>query len=38
MEAFEPARALYKKVGFVPCGPFGDYKASPDNTFMALAL
>jgi hypothetical protein len=24
--------------GLVPCGPFGDYRASPDNTFMTLRL
>lgn len=38
MEAFEPARLLYASVGFVPCGPFGDYEESPDNTFMTLVL
>ena len=38
MEAFAPARALYANVGFEPCGPFGDYAESPDNTFMTLEL
>ena len=38
MEAFGPARSLYASVGFVPCGPFGDYRESPDNTFMTLVL
>jgi putative acetyltransferase len=38
MEAFAPARALYANAGFEPCGPFGDYTASDDNTFMTLAL
>lgn len=37
-EAFLPARALYASAGFVACGPFGDYRASPHNTFMTLAL
>lgn len=36
--AFMPAHALYASVGFVACEPFGDYAASPDNTFMTLAL
>lgn len=35
---FAPARALYAAAGFEPCGPFGDYAESPDNTFMTLAL
>jgi putative acetyltransferase len=38
MAAFAPARALYASVGFTPCGPFGDYRPSPDNTFMTLLL
>ena len=37
-EAFEPARALYASAGFVPCGPFGDYEATPHNVFMTRAL
>jgi putative acetyltransferase len=37
-DAFAPARALYARAGFVPSGPFGDYAASPDNTFMTLGL
>ncbi len=36
--AFAAARALYASVGFVPCGPFGDYTESPFNTFMTLTL
>ncbi len=36
--AFAPARALYESAGFTPCGPFADYKATPDNTFMTLDL
>jgi putative acetyltransferase len=37
-EAFGPARSLYGGAGFTPCGPFGDYRASPDNAFMTLSL
>jgi putative acetyltransferase len=37
-DAFGPARELYATAGFVPCGAFGDYAESPDNTFMTLAL
>jgi putative acetyltransferase len=37
-DAFVPARALYRSVGFTSCGPFGDYRPSPDNEFMTLAL
>lgn len=37
-EEFLAARRLYAKAGFVPCGEFGDYRASPYNTFMTLAL
>ena len=37
-EAFEPARSLYAGMGFVPCGPFGDYVETPDNTFMTRVL
>ena len=38
MAAFAPARALYASMGFVPCGPFGGYRETPDNTFMTLWL
>jgi putative acetyltransferase len=37
-EAFEPARTLYASAGFVPCGPFGEYEATPDNVFMTRSL
>jgi putative acetyltransferase len=37
-EAFVPARSLYAAAGFVPCGPFGEYAATPDNVFMTLML
>jgi putative acetyltransferase len=36
--AFAPARALCAAAGFKPCGPFGDYLASPNSTFMTLSL
>lgn len=35
---YAPARALYDDVGFVPCGPFADYKPSEHNLFMTLEL
>ena len=38
MAAFAPARSLYAKVGFTPCGPFGDYSGSPNSAFMSLLL
>lgn len=31
---FEPARELYAKHGFQPCGPFGDYREDPNSVFM----
>ena len=36
--AFDPARRLYARYGFVECGPFGDYVADPYSTFMTLHL
>jgi putative acetyltransferase len=38
MDAFAPARSLYASAGFRPCGPFGDYRPSRNNTFMTLSL
>lgn len=38
MREFALARRLYERAGFLPCGPFGDYKPSPHNTFMTLSL
>lgn len=35
---FAGAVALYRAHGFVPCGPFGDYAASPENRFLTLSL
>ena len=36
--AFAPARSLYTRAGFSPCGPFGDYSPSPNSTFMTRIL
>jgi putative acetyltransferase len=36
--AFEPAHRLYASVGFVCCGPFGQYVDDPFSVFMTLAL
>lgn len=36
--AFTPAVELYKKYGFVECGPFGDYKLDPFSQFYTKAL
>lgn len=36
--AFAPARALYRRFGFVDCGPFADYRASEHNQFFARPL
>lgn len=38
MNAFAPARSLYAKVGFAPCGPFADYGFSPSSTWMTINL
>jgi putative acetyltransferase len=37
-EEFQPARSLYESLGFRSCEPYGDYLASPYNTFMTIAL
>ncbi len=37
-DEFVPARSLYARLGFTPCGPFGDYRTSPYNTFMTIDL
>lgn len=36
--AYAPARALYKRYGFVRCPPFGGYLADPNSVFMTRAL
>ncbi|MCB9598193.1 MAG: GNAT family N-acetyltransferase [Sandaracinaceae bacterium] len=38
MPAFEPARALYARYGFEPCGPFHDYADDPNSVFMTRRL
>jgi putative acetyltransferase len=37
-EEFEPARALYRRFGFVSCEPFGDYREDPNSVFMTRSL
>lgn len=37
-EPFAPARAMYERAGFTPCGPFGDYELSEFNRCYSLAL
>jgi putative acetyltransferase len=36
--AFAPARRLYASAGFRPCGPFADYRPSPNSAYMTLTL
>ena len=38
MAEFAPARALYERAGFEPCEPFGDYRDSPNSTYMTLRI
>jgi putative acetyltransferase len=35
---FVPARAFYRRHGFVECGPFADYKPDPNSVFMTRML
>lgn len=35
---FAPARALYERYGFTPCGPFGNYGEDPNSVFMTRSL
>lgn len=35
---FHPARALYRRHGFVECPPFGDYVDDPNSLFMTREL
>jgi putative acetyltransferase len=37
-DGFEPARQLYARAGFTPCGPFGGYRPDPNSCFMTLLL
>ena len=38
MAFFQPAVALYRKYGFLPCPPFGEYREDPNSLFMSLVL
>lgn len=38
MAFFEPARRLYRKFGFEPCGPFAAYKDDPNSVFLTKFL
>ena len=38
MAAFAPARSLYTRFGFQPCGPFADYVEDPNSVFMTREL
>jgi putative acetyltransferase len=38
MDAFAAARALYRKAGFEPCPPFGQYTLNPYSVCMTLTL
>jgi len=38
MDAFAPARQLYARFGFQPCGPFADYVEDPHSVFMTREL
>ena len=38
MDAFAPARALYRSAGFVPCAPFGEHTANANSVCMSLRL
>ena len=35
---FAPARAMYAKFGFEPCGPFANYVDDPNSVYMVLSL
>jgi putative acetyltransferase len=37
-QAFAPARTLYAKNGFAPCGPFAGYVEDPYSVFMTKML
>ena len=36
--AFEPAIAMYRRFGFVECGPFADYREDPFSRFMSKVI
>ena len=35
---FAPAHRLYTRAGFVPCGPFADYRPDPHSAYFRLDL
>ena len=35
---FAPARAMYAKFGFEPCGPFANYTDDPNSVYLVLDL
>ena len=35
---FAPARALYERFAFTPCGPFATYREDPNSVFMTRSL
>lgn len=35
---FDPARAFYRRHGFIECEPFADYVLDPNSVFMSLDL
>ncbi|MBP6405368.1 MAG: GNAT family N-acetyltransferase [Ramlibacter sp.] len=37
-DAFEPARQLYARFGFVPCPPFEGYTDDPNSVFMSRPM
>ena len=37
-EFFAPARRLYERHGFTPCGPFDDYADDPNSAFFTRRL
>ncbi len=36
--SFAPARAFYRRAGFVECAPFAHYREDPNSTFMMRVL
>lgn len=38
MEYFAPARELYRRFGFIECGPFADYVLDPYSVFMTKVI
>lgn len=36
--AYAAAHRLYERAGFTECPPFGDYRPSPHNRWMTMAL